>query len=330
MSEHKVDIEIFKENYSEIILKFNPILYDDEYMVVLAGKTHYVKLDNKNKDNVPEITYQMADRKVLNSFETTMVNNFNEYNTLLILNKRILIDFTTESRKYELYDYKNIPLYDVYYLKRKYFKNKNFSIIVNEYDEHEKANEKLLANMGINIELYNSKICEKSFICFFRSPNGIYNYIDYIKFFINTYNDLIKITPNNNTYCIFIKTDYYIELIMDMIDIFRYYYDKVVLVRTKYNSKYNFMLILENKIREYNPKHTIEFKKKLYRIQNNQIDTVYVDFMNKLYKDYANRVKIIMSINKLDNDNKILIGQRFKFYQEYYHINFVKKYNKKS
>jgi len=143
------------------------------------------------------------------------------------------------------------------------------------------------------------------------------------------YNDLIKVKPNNNTYCIFIKTDYYIELIIDMIDILRYYYNRVILVRTKYNPKYNFMLILENKLREHNTKHNIEFKKKLYRLQNIQIKPAYVNFMNKLYNDYSKRIKVIISINKLDNGIKSLIEQRFNFYQEYYHINFIKKYNKK-
>lgn len=327
-NEHKVNIEVFKQNYYDIILNFDPVMYDDEYMVILAGKTHSITLDHNTVS--PIITYQMADRKILNSFETTMVNNFSEYNTLLILSKKILVDFIIDARKYELYDYKNKPLYDIYYLKNKYFKNKKLSIVVDTLDNFEKINKKILADMDINIELNttpsNFKIYDNSFIYFFRPWYGIYNYTDYIKYFVNTYNDLIKIEPNDdNTYGIFIKTEYYIELIMDMIDILRYYYNKVILVRTKFNSRYNFMLILENKLQKYDPKHKVEFKKKLYRLQNTPLNPIYVDFMNKLYKNYAEKVKTIVSINKLDNTQRSLIEQRFKFYQDYYHINFVKK-----
>jgi hypothetical protein len=329
MTEHTANIERFKQNFSEIILKFDSTLYDDEYMTILASKTNKIVL----KNNVLETTmldYQYADRNVLNSFETTMTNHWSEYGTLLLLGKKIIIDFIIKSRAYDLYDEKMRLAYDVEYLKKKYFADKKMVLMYNVGDTIDTANESILKAMHVAVHKYSpsTQLIPTSFIFYYRQRQGIYNYTTFIEFFINLYNSLIQLSTSSNTYCIRMQSDYYLELIFDMIDILRYYFKRVVLVRTKYDTRYNFFLVLENKIQSYDKRHNIHCKPDQYpyRLQKSPINPVYIDYMNKLYKDYASRIKIVMSIKKLNKDYRHLIKERIKFYQRSFAINFNQRY----
>lgn len=330
MSEHNINIELFKENHFKMELKYSNILYNDEYMVLLAGKTTTVKLD-KNDDHkgylrYPKITLEYADRNVLNSFETTMSNIFSEYSYLLLLTKKILINFIVKSYKYYVYDTDYSFLYSVYYFKKKFNLTDKFCVVMDK-DNRFKKSVDILKKNNIDIK-YNTNILDdndSSIMFTYNRPSPIHGYTSYIEYFIDLYNKLIQLDANTNTYIIDIYTDYYIELIFDMIDILHYYFDNVMITRLRYNKRYNFILVLNSKINVYKPEHNIKFTLKLYRLKSDPINKLYVDFMNKAFNDRAKIITLIMEIDKMDPENKELILQKIKFYKNSYHIKFMEK-----
>ncbi|ARF10278.1 hypothetical protein Hokovirus_1_157 [Hokovirus HKV1] len=308
--------KIFKQDFMDIILEEEKILYDDKFMFIFSGKTYKLKLDNIKK--IQNFKYYNKTQNITNSFETNMVNIFKEYKTLLVLAKKIIINFIIESRKFELYERKNIFLNTILYFKNKYFSGKNMFVIYTDLKTKEKINiDTIKKKLLIDCVEYNAKIdLNISFILLFNHHVAVYNYDSYIKHFIGVYNKIIKLPLSDNIICIDVRTDYYLELIFDMINVLRFYYEETILIKTKFNYRYNFKLVLKKKINKYNKKHKITFNNNLYRLYEKPLLTEYIDFMNKIYKYYSLTIKTIMYINTLNEDYKKLILEKIKIYRE--------------
>jgi hypothetical protein len=298
------DKESFKHYYETIIENFNPVLYDDEFMNILAGKTNALKL---NSINATKIVMINRNTNILNTFDESMESMFKEYGQLLILSKKILINFIKET-SFLYHVYNNPSLLETKYLLNKYFDNQSVNVIINKnYDDLGKQLKDAKINsikiISVTDDNLIDNIRENSSLIYVNKSQAIYRYYINTQLFVAMYNKIIQLQPGGYTIGIKIKTDYYIELIFDIITILRSYFKLVYLVNSKYNSRYNFVIVLKEKIKAYDSTDNITFTKSLQRVSHASLPVEYVDYMNKLYAKRADKIKTYMALEKLKYDD---------------------------
>lgn len=303
------DQESFKIYHRTITKNFDPVLFDDQYMTILVGKTISLKLDPKIKEEGKEIKIIKKKQNIFNTFDEEMVKTFEEYRELLVLSKKILLNYINYTNKLYI-PYDNISFMEIKYLMNKYFFDEKLVVLAhkNYIKRHKnfKQDMKKLNNKTIiinNVKDLLQNIKETSTIICTNKISGIYKYYSNVEIFVEMYNHIIKLNKGNYILCIKVKTDYYIELIFDLIELLRYYFQVVILVNTKYDSRYNFNLLLNNKIQDYDENDRVEFSLDLYRLSSKELNNSYVEFMNKLYKKRIDKIKTFMAIESLKDTN---------------------------
>lgn len=300
--------EIFKQHYETIIKNFDPVFYDDQYMSILTGKNTTIKLDNVSKTN--KIKPIKRDNEILNTFDNSLVSNFEGYSKLLILSKKIIMNFIDDTAVMYL-PYQNPLLMEIKYLSKKYFDTEPIVILdTRHYENIKKFETDKLKLDQINYSVKNStndlldSIKPQNMIIYVNELQAIYKYYTNVETFIEMYNKIIKLPKGNYTIAIKIKADFYLELIFDVIDILRKYFKTIYLTNTKYYPRYSFMVILKDKIQNHNKDNDIKFDNKLYRLVKEPINEQYVKFMNTLYEKRAEKIMTFMAIDKMRDTNK--------------------------
>lgn len=297
------DNNLFQSSYDEIIKNFDNILYDDLFIDYLIGRNIILHLKNTSHKKIKFIN---DDNNILNSFENRLSKLFKNYPKLLTNSKRILQIYIENSREiYSLYN--DGTFHEITYIIKK-FMNNNAIVYFNDNNENLNKNKqnnlinyyKKKNNNSISFADYNDNIdLTKNVIIFDYKKIGIYKYYSEIELFVNLYNKIIKMEASNNYIAIKVKTDFYLELIFDIISMYNYYFENVYLFNSKYTNRYNFILILHNKINVYNANDKIDFNVNLYRLFDDPIDNNYIKFMDSLYEKTNNHIKIYMTLDNI-------------------------------
>lgn len=285
---------MIKKEYLESIMEEQ--VCDNNYTNILIGKNRILQLDFLYE--MEDITLVERNTSVYNTFEESMVLEFTEFPKVINNRNKILINYSTYTFK-KYIPYSNTELFEILYIIRKYMLNKSIEIHISKNNTGISNNIPIIKN---NLKKFkNNNIIfndgQKNFKSVYENIANNQNYIFNLTFsqikymfynnvleFINFYNETIKLAINSCIIAYKVKTDYYLELILDIIHRFRKYFANVYLVNSKYTPKYNFYIILNNKVKNYEDKDAVIFNKNLYRLSKNPIDSVYIKYINKLYK----------------------------------------------
>lgn len=299
--------KLFKEHYDNLIINFDPVLYDDKYMEVLVGENTTIALENLSTDY--KINIINKDQHILNTHDEELTLSYNSYSRLLTLSKKILGNFIDATITY--IPYHNPILMEIMYITKKYF-SECTTILDEKHFKDIRKFETPKYNLGFinyNVETNKDtlfkKLSEGNVLIYAADLQAIYKYYSNTELFVSFYNILIKMKKGDCTVGIKIKTEFYLNLIFDIIDVLRRYFKYVHLVNTKYYPRIYFILIVKNKIKDYDKNDEVVFTPNTNRLFNTNVDKQYISFMNTIFTKRSDKIIVFMALDNLKKNNPV-------------------------
>lgn len=341
--------DIHKKAYNLIIKQVELPFYNDLFMKYIIGKNKSITFDNKDEKLKIDIQYKKFVR--YNSVNQEKIKFINDHINIYMLEKKknnIVRQYIIEN--YSIYYNVRISLhmYDILkFLKINKIKFKKIRMIVFSVFMDNKIDDKYTSSIN-NIQKYFKINIDRTTYTYndLKKEKDNINYdIIFIKF-VTLADDLIinqklcefynLVLDYEKDKTIIFETSYKydVKLLVDIIQILSSLFENTYIYSTKYNSiTYIVTIIFHKKKLTTNKFKKIKIKKNEYvsklLYKNNKI---LQDFFSKLTNDFANELRIYLSILQMSYTKPLFYQQiktKLDIYREFIKYEFDQKFKTK-